>query len=90
LEKINWPEVDFLKSYETVDEDVLELKKDQVFVVKMEQTGIQWNRYSYFLKLKRVVPRIRRASTKLKSFTLSVDELNCAEIIIRLCQAEIF
>jgi hypothetical protein len=90
LEKTQWPQEDFRKQSE-VNQDELEVKKDQVFLIKEEQLVIDWNRYSSFLKVKRVVAWTRRMFRRQKYYTLTVVELDQSEkIVIKLSQAEMY
>jgi hypothetical protein len=78
LENIQWPQENFRKQSE-VNQDELEVKKDQVFLCKEEKLVIDWNRYSSFSKVKRVVAWMRRMSRRQKSHTLTVEELDQSE-----------
>jgi hypothetical protein len=90
LEKIQWPQEDFRKQNE-VDQEQLEVKKDKVFLIREEQLVIDWNRYSSFLKVKRVVAWMRRMFRRQKSPTLTVEELDQSEkLVMKLDQAEMF
>jgi hypothetical protein len=74
-----------------VNQDELEVKKDQVFLIKESRVVIDWNRYSSFLKVKRVVAWMRRMFRKQKSHTLTGEELDQSEkTVIKLSQAAMY